>query len=174
MRGFLTYAGLFVVAVVAAQLFVFDSMRVSIYFSPLAYIAFVALLPVSMRPAAVVMLGFVTGVFVDFFEGTGGAHTAATLVTAYTRRWMMLITMGRDTVEVETAMPSIKLLGRAKFLRYATLLSVVHCLVFFSLEALTWTNYHLVLVKTAVSGVFTLLAVWAIALLFTVKTQRRS
>ncbi len=36
------------------------------------------------------------------FEGTGGAHTAAMLLTAYSRRWMMIATLGRDTVEEET------------------------------------------------------------------------
>ena len=165
--------GLFVVAVVVAQLFLFDSVRVSIYFNPLAYIAFVALLPLNMRPVAVLLLGFATGVFVDFFEGTGGAHTAATLLTAYSRRWMMVITMGRDTVEEETAMPSTRLPGRAKFLRYIALLSGVHCLIFFSLEALTWDNYHLVLVKTAVSGLFTMLAVWIVSILFTGNRHKR-
>ena len=173
MRTFLTYVVLFVVSVIVAQLFVFDSMRVSIYFSPLAYIAFVALLPMNMKPLAVLLLGFMTGALVDLFEGTGGAHTAATLVTAYGRRWMMILTMGRDTVEEELAMPSIKLLGPWKFLRYATLLATVHCLVYFSLEALTLTNYHLVLIKTAVSAVFTLGAVWACSLLFTVKPSQR-
>jgi hypothetical protein len=174
MRNFLTYTILFVVAVVVAQLFVFDSMRVSVYFSPLAYIAFVALLPLSMRPIAVLLLGFATGIFIDFFEGTAGAHTVVSLFTAYTRRWMATVTLGRDTVEEETAMPSTKLLGGGKFLRYVALFTAVHCLAYFSLEALTWSNYHLVLLKTAVSGVFTVAAVWFLSLLFTINTQKRA
>jgi hypothetical protein len=174
MRNFLTYGVLFLVAVVVVQLFIFDSMRVSIYFNPLAYIAFVALLPLNMRPIAVLLLGFLTGVFIDFFEGTAGVHTAATLFTAYTRRWIAVVTLGSDTVEEEAAMPSTKLLGRAKFLRYAALVAVVHCLIFFSLEALTWHNYHLVLAKSAVSWVFTIAAIWSLSLLFTVKTQKRA
>ena len=174
MRNVLTYTGLFVVAVVILQLFVFDSVRVSIYFGPLAYIAFVALLPLNMRPIAVLVLGLVTGLFMDFFEGTAGAHTAATLFTAYARRWMLIATLGRDAVEEESAMPSAKLLGGAKFLRYAALVATLHCLVYFSLEALTWANYGLVLIKTAVSAVFTIAAVWACSLLFTVKTPKRA
>ncbi len=170
----MTYLGLFLVSVVVAQLFVFDSMRVSIYFSPLAYIAFVALLPMNMKPVAVLLLGFATGLFVDLFEGTVGANTAAALVTAYGRRWMMILTMGRDTVEEELAMPSIRLLGPWKFLRYGALLATVHCLAFFSLEALTLTNYHLVLIKTVVSAPFTLGAVWACSLLFTVKPSKKN
>lgn len=173
MRNFLTYLGLFLVAVVAVQLFVLDSIRVSIYFSPLAYIAFVALLPVGMRPVAVLLLGFATGVFIDLFEGTGGAHTVATLLTAYTRRWIMIATMGHETVDEETAMPSIRSLDTGRFMRYAALIVVFHCLAYFTLEALTFANYHLVLMKIAVSGVFTLLAVLAISLLFTVKPNNK-
>ncbi len=173
MRGFLTYLLLFVVAVVVAQLFVLDSIRVSIYFSPLAYIAFVALLPVGMRPVAVLLLGFATGMFVDFFEGTGGAHTAATVLTAYSRRWMMIVTMGREMAEEETVMPSIRSLGSWRFLRYVAFLTCFHCVVYFSLEALTFAGYLPVLVKSAVSGAFTLLAVLAISLLFTVKPYKR-
>jgi amino acid transporter len=62
----------------------------------------------------------------------------------------------------------------AKFMRYMAIISLVHCLIYFSLEALTWSNYHLVLIKTAASGVFTLAAMWALSLLFTVKTQKRA
>ncbi len=173
MRGFLTYLLLFIVAVVVTQLFVLDSIRVSIYFSPLAYIAFVALLPVGMRPVAVLLLGFATGVFIDFFEGTGGAHTAATVLTAYSRRWMMIATLGRETVDEETAMPSTRSLGSGRFMRYAALVSGFHSVVFFSLEALSLANYLSVLLKSVVSGVFTLLSVLAISLLFTVKAHNK-
>jgi hypothetical protein len=157
---------LFAVAMVA-QFFVLDSMRVSVWFNPLACVAFVALLPVGTRPLAMMAWGLATGAFVDFMEGTAGIHAAATLFTAYTRRWTMRATLGRDAVEEAVGMPSVKLLGRKKFLRYAVLLAALHCLVYFSLEALTWRNYHLVALKTAVSGAFTFAAVWALSLLFT-------
>jgi hypothetical protein len=174
MRGVLTYTGLFLVAAVVLQLFVFDSVRVSIWFNPLAYIAFIVLLPVNMRTVAVLFLGFLTGAFMDFFEGTAGLHTAATLATAFVRRGIMTVILGRETVEEQVSMPSANTLGAGKFLRYAALAVALHCLVYFSLEALTWTNYDRVLVKTAVSGAFTLLAVWVVSMLFTVKTQNKA
>jgi hypothetical protein len=86
---------------------------------------------------------------------------------------MMVVTLGRDTVAEENSMPSTRLPGRGKFLRYAALVAWFHCVVFFSIEALTWTNYHLVLIKSAVGGVFTMLAIWACSSLFTVKTPKR-
>uniref|UniRef100_S0DF06 Putative rod shape-determining protein MreD n=1 Tax=termite gut metagenome TaxID=433724 RepID=S0DF06_9ZZZZ len=174
MRNFLIYVGVFVVAAVLIQLFVLDSVRLSIFFSPLAYIAFIVLLPMSARPVAVLLLGFATGVFMDFFEGTGGLHTAATLFTAYTRRRVMILMLGRESVEQEGVMPSVKSLGTGKFLRYAGAVVAIHCLLYFTLEALSWKNYHLVLLKTAVSGTFTLLAVWAVSLLFTIRMQKKA
>jgi len=173
MRNLLTYLGLFAVAVIA-QLFVFDSMRISVWFNPLAYVAFLALLPVGTRPLAMMAWGLALGVFIDFFEGTPGINAAAALFTAYTRRWAMRAAMGRDTVDDAVGMPSVKLLGAKKFLRYAALISTLHCLAYFSLEALTWSNYHLVLIKTAVSGAFTFAAVWALSLLFTAGANKRT
>jgi rod shape-determining protein MreD len=173
MRNVFTYPGLFLVGVVVMQLFVFDSMRISVWFSPLVYVAFVILLPVNMRPLAVVLLGFATGAVVDFFEGTPGLHTAATLLSAYIRRPVMMLTLGRDVVEEGMGMPSVKSLGAARFLRYAALSVTIHCLACFSLEALSWANFHHVLMKTVVSGGFTLLGVWAVSLLFTIKTPAK-
>lgn len=171
-RG-LTYVGVFVVAVVLLQLFVFDSMRLGVWFNPLAYIAFVILLPANAKPLAVLMLGFMTGLFVDLFEGTAGLCTAVTLFTAWTRRPVMILTLGREVVEEAGAMPSPKLLGGGKFFRYAAFTVGVHCLLYFSLEALTLANYGLVLIKTFVSGVVTLGAVWMTSLLFTIKSRRK-
>lgn len=171
------YTGIFIVAVVLLQLIVFDSMQVWIYFCPLAYIAFIVLLPVNAKPLAVLLLGFATGLFMDFFEGTGGLHTAATLFTAYTRRWVMMLTLGREQFEEGiggSGMLSPKSFGGGKFLRYAATMVFLHCLFYFSLETLSLQNYLSVAIKTAVSGLFTLASVWATALLFTVKTRRRA
>jgi hypothetical protein len=173
MRKFFKYLGVFIVAVVVMQLIIFDSMHPWIYFAPLAYAAFIVLLPLGTRPISMLVLGAMTGIFVDFFEGTGGLHTAATLVTAYMRTWVLSLTLGRETVEVETSMPSIKQLGRGKFLRYTALVTVLHCLVFFSLEALSWTNFQWVLVRTFVNATITLLAVWMLEMLFTVRRHGR-
>ncbi len=177
MGGFLKYAGVFIVSALVLQLIVFDSMQVWMYFCPLAYIAFIVLLPVNAKPLAVLLLGFAAGLFIDFVEGTGGLHTAVTLFTAYIRRWVLILAIGREQVDEGSGgsgMPSPKSFGGGKFLRYAAAMVFIHCLLYFSLEALSWQNYLSVAIKTAVSGTFTLISVWAVALLFTVKTRQRA
>ncbi len=165
--------GVFVTAAVLLQLFLLDSMRLGVYFAPLAYVAFIVLLPVNTKPLAMLFLGFALGAFMDFFEGTAGLHTATTLLTAYLRRPEMTMILGKDVVGQENVMPSVKSLGGGKFFRFVALAVGVHCLVFFTLESLSWENYHLVLLKTAVSGVVTLFAVWAVSMLFTLRARRR-
>lgn len=161
------------VAVVAMQLLVFDSMHLGVFFEPLVYVAFLVLLPLNTKPVVMLALGLMTGVFVDFFEGTAGLHTAVALMTAFVRRNVIVFMLGRDALE-EERMPSFASTGVWKFIRYSATVTTLHCLVFFSLEALSWSNMWLVMAKTAVSGTVTLVAVWAVALLFMRKIERKT
>ncbi len=170
-RNALIYAGLFLTAF-ALQLFVFDPMHVWMYMNPLVYAAFVILLPVNMMSVAVLLLGLLAGVVMDFFSGMGGLHTVVTLFTAYIRQYVMIFTLGKEYAD-DGGMPSVKLLGVDKFMRYASVMVVAHCLLYFTLEALTWRYFYIVILKTVVSGAVTLLFVWLISLLFTVRTRKK-
>ncbi len=167
------YAALFLTAVML-QLFVFNPMHVWMYMSPLVYAAFIILLPMNTRPVVVLLLlGLLLGVTMDFFSGTGGLHTVVTLFTAYIRQFVMRFTLGGEYTE-EGAMPSVKSLGAEKFMRYVSVMVAVHCLLYFTLEALTWKYFYIVILKTVVSGAVTLLFVWLISLLFTIRTRKKA
>jgi FlaA1/EpsC-like NDP-sugar epimerase len=84
----------------------------------------------------------------------------------------MMLTLGKEYTD-EGVMPSVKSLGRQKFLRYAILMVTMHCFVYFTLEAMTWRYFYVVLMKTAVSVAATLLGVWLVSLLFTVGTPKK-
>ncbi len=155
------------------QLFVFDPVHVWMYMSPLVYVAFIILLPMNTMPVAVLLLGLATGVTMDFFSGAGGLHTVVTLFTAYIRRYVMAFTLGKEYTE-EGWIPSVKTLGGDKFVRYASVMVAVHCLLYFTLESLTWKYYYIVILKTVVSGAVTLLFVWLISLLFTIRTRKKA
>ena len=171
MRNALTYIGLFLTAIVL-QLFVFDPMHVWMYMNPLVYAAFIILLPVNVLPVVVLLLGLATGVVMDFFTGMGGLHTVVMLFTAYIRQFVMIFTLGKEYTG-EGGMPSVKSFGAGKFFRYISVMVAVHCLLYFTLESLTWKYYYIVVLKTVVSGAVTLLFVWLISLLFTVKTRKK-
>ena len=56
----LPYFGLFAAAVLL-QVFLFDNLSISVYFNPLVYIVFIALLPLETLPVAVLGAGLALG-----------------------------------------------------------------------------------------------------------------
>lgn len=171
MNYTLRYLLLFLVAVVT-QLFLFDSVNLGPYINPLVYITFIVLLPMNTHPFAMLMMGFATGVFMDAFTGAAGLHTIATLFTSYTRPFILNIIVGKEYV-VEGGVPSVKSIGTVKFLRYASIVVFLQCIIFFTLEAMNWHYFYLVLLKIALSGGITLLFVWLTSLLFTARERKK-
>ena len=78
MYRLLEYGILFFVMVIL-QVFLFSRIGISIYVNPLVYIAFLILLPMEIAGALLLVLGMVLGMTVDFFMGTAGINTIATL-----------------------------------------------------------------------------------------------
>lgn len=166
------YILLFLTAIVL-QLFLFDTVNLGPYVNPLVYIAFVILLPMNTPSVAVLLAGFAMGVLMDVFSGTGGIHTIAALFTSYIRPFLLNVIVGKEYV-MEGGIPSAKSLGTVKFMRYASIIVFAQCIVFFTLEAMNWQYFYLVLLKIAVSGGITLLFVWLLSLLFTVGVRKKA
>ena len=167
----LEYTILFVVMALL-QVFLFSRIGVSVYIHPLAYVAFIILLPMEIAPLLLLTLGLLMGVTMDVFMGTAGINTIATLLIAFLRPTLAGMICGRDNVR-EGGIPSSARLGERKFITYLVALTLVHHAVFFSLEALSWTHaLHTLLrivVSTAVSAGF----IWIIARIFTAKIPVR-
>jgi hypothetical protein len=163
--------GLFVAAIVL-QLFLFDSLNLGPYINPLVYVAFIVLLPMNIGRFALLVIGLAMGVSMDMFTGSAGLHTIATLAVAYARPFVLNVIVGKEYV-VEGGVPSTKSIGPGKFARYASIIVYLHCILFFSLEAINWSYFYWVVLKIALSGGVTLLFVWLIALLFTVRARKK-
>jgi hypothetical protein len=171
MNYILKYVLLFV-AVTVLQLFLFDALNLGTYVNPLVYIAFVVLLPMNIRPFALLMAGAVLGVSMDFLTGSAGLHTIATLAVAYTRPFVLNFIVGKEYV-IEGGIPSVKSLGLGKFARYASIVIFLQCIVFFTFEAMNWQYFYFVALKIVLSGGVTLLFTWLITLIFTAKERSR-
>ena len=78
MHRTLQYAILFIVMVIL-QIFLFSRIGISVYVHPLVCIAFIVLLPMEIAPLALLGLGLLLGVTLDFFMATAGIHTVAAL-----------------------------------------------------------------------------------------------
>lgn len=166
-----SYILLFAVAVLF-QVFFFDNLTVSVYLSPLVYVAFIFLLPMETPPVAMLFLGLLTGMTIDWADGGAGIHTAVMLFSAFTRNAVLGITVGKENVR-EGGVPSLRRLGRGPFLRYLILFVALHHALFFLLESLSVAQLPHTLLRWLLSGSVTAGFVWLAALLFTSRYSLR-
>ena len=141
------------------QVFLFNNLNLSVYINPLVYVAFILLLPMELAPIWVLLLGFLTGAATDMMVGTAGLNTIASLFTAFARRQTMMLMIGKETVG-EGGIPCSARIGFGKFVRYASVAVLLHCLIFFTFESLTFRFFHLTLLKTVLSTLVTLVLIY--------------
>lgn len=158
MHRFLEYA-VFFVALLLLQVFLFNNLNLSVFVNPLVYIAFIVLLPMETRPVWVLLLGLLLGIATDYVVGTAGLNTIATLFTAFIRRPVLMLMVGKETLG-EGGIPCSARLGVGKFLRYSTMLILAHCIVFFTFESMSFSYFYLTLLKIVLSAAVTILLVY--------------
>lgn len=162
-RG-LAYTIVFVVAVLL-QVLLLDSLFIVPYGVPMLYIAFLILQPFDRNAISMLGLGALLGLVMDLLTGMHGLYTIATLWLAFVRRGVVIISLGKDALR-ESYFPSPRVLGGVKFWLYVLVALLVHNVVFFIFEALTFDHFHITLSRVLVSTMISAPLVWATAKLF--------
>ena len=163
----LEYTILFVVMALL-QVFLFSRIGVSVYIHPLAYVAFIILLPMEIAPLLLLTLGLLMGVTMDVFMGTAGIKTIATL---FCRPTLLNLLAGKDEVK-DGGIPNVNRLGIKKFIKYASFMVLLHSTVFFIFETLSLHFFYLTLLRILLSSAVTLLLVYFCQRLFSVNRQK--
>lgn len=148
------------------QLLLLDNLSISIFVHPMLYVAFVLLLPVELASGWVLVAGLVMGLAMDFGSGSAALNTASLLAVAFTRPVLLRLELGREELREGGGTPTAAMMGRGKFLRYALLGSLLHCAIYFTLEATTWSYFYLTAVRIVVGMLLTAGAVWVCQLFF--------
>jgi inner membrane protein involved in colicin E2 resistance len=162
----LEYTILFVVMALL-QVFLFSRIGVSVYIHPLAYVAFIILLPMEIAPLLLLTLGLLMGVTM----GTAGINTIATLFVAFCRPTLLNLLAGKDEVK-DGGIPNVNRLGIKKFIKYASFMVLLHSTVFFIFETLSLHFFYLTLLRILLSSAVTLLLVYFCQRLFSVNRQK--
>ena len=164
------YSVLFFVMVVL-QVFLFSRIGFSIYLHPLPYVAFIILLPMEIAPLALLGLGLLTGITMDFFMATAGINTIATLLVSFCRPALLGLLIGKDETR-DGGVPNVNRIGFKKFIRYAGIMTFLSCFVFFTLETLSWHFFHITALRIGLSWIVTLLLVYFCQKLFSVNRKK--
>jgi len=66
---------------------------------PYLYYLFILWLPFSISRVGLLLIGFVTGLILDYFTMTTGLHAAACVLIAYARPFIISILIPKDTAD---------------------------------------------------------------------------
>ncbi len=119
-------------ALCLVQALVFNRIHLFGCATPLLYIYMVLTFPHDYPRWGVMLWGFLLGLTVDTFSNTPGVASASLTLVAAIQPGFFNLFLQRDAPE--DTVPSAGTMGMAKFAFYATVLVLLYCLCFFTLE----------------------------------------
>jgi rod shape-determining protein MreD len=147
--------GLIFILLVLLQVLLFNNIQFSGYVNPYVYILFILLLPIDVPSWLLLILSFVTGLIIDFFSGSPGMHTSATVLAGFVRPYILRIVSPRDGYESGSD-PSMLNYGFRWFFFYALLVVLVHHTALFYLEVFRFAEFFRTMLRVLLSSIFSL------------------
>lgn len=151
------------------QIFVMDQVQFMGYICPLVYMLFIVFYPIKNNRLLFLIIGFLLGITVDFFQDTGGAHAAAAVTLVYTRPLLLKLVYG---ISYRTKNLKIYKLALNRFLLLLALSITVHHLVLYLLIYFNILQFLQVLKMTFAIGLSTFFIGFIIFMLVVSRNQR--
>jgi hypothetical protein len=136
-----------------AQVLIFNAMNFMDSINPLVYVIFFYWYPIKGNRTLFMLISFLLGLIIDIFSDTMALNAIASLTVAYARPVIMRFCFG---VNYEFQNFSFKNTTKVQRITFMALLILIHQLVFFSLEILSFTHILLILKKVFATGLVTL------------------
>lgn len=143
---------------ISLQILILNNIQLGTFINPFLYILFLLWLPVNMPKLLSLPIALLTGLTIDMFQNTPGMHAAACLLMIYVRPYWLKMIAPRDGYDIETE-PSIKKLGFAWYMAYASLLVFAHHFFLFYIEVFRFSEFFDTLTRIALSSILTLLLI---------------
>jgi rod shape-determining protein MreD len=131
---------------VLLQALVMNDIHLFKIVTPFIYIYVILKLPADTRRSTVIFLSFLLGLAVDIFSNTFGMHAAACSLAGFIRR--PLLERFADMKDLpDGSIPSWRLFGYGKFIRYALMLTALHHITLFVIESFTFFQPLMMIVR---------------------------
>ncbi len=140
------------------QILVLKNIQVSTYIDIFIYPMFILLLPIRTPHWLCLVMAFLMGFIIDGFYDTLGLHAATATLTAYVREYVLRLLEPRGGFSSDRT-PNRLLLGSGWFLRYAAILMLIHLTFCLFFETLSFAHFHILILRIAMSYVFSLILV---------------
>jgi len=160
---------------ILVQVYVLDNIPpLHRFIIPIIYFLFILWLPFSISRFWLLVIGFLTGLSLDYFTMTPGLHAAACVLIAYARPFVINILTPKDTSEFNYREPSPKSMGWTPYLVYAFILTFLHHFYLTFLEWLQFGSFLDFLIKVVSTTGISMLLIILTELLFTRKPRFRT
>ena len=154
---------LFFAVVAMLQIFLLNNLTVSVRFAPMVYVVCLVMLPLEML-----------GVLMDVTMGVNGLNVVATLPVAFFRRPILHFVAGFSDLAKADGVPSPERLGSYRFHRYVVSMVVLHSMLFFGFEWLSFDNFGFFLTRLLCSTASSLALDYLLIFLFMPKLSPKS
>jgi hypothetical protein len=127
---------------------------------PYLYYLFILWLPFSISRMGLLVIGFITGIVLDFFMMTPGLHAAACVLIAYLRPFVINVLAPKDVSGFSYREPSPRAMGWTPYLVYILVLTLFHHGYMVLLEWLSFGSFlHFIIKLAATTGISMLLII---------------
>ena len=148
------------IGLVLLQVLVLNYFHIAGYSTPFLYIYFILKLDTGVSRNELMLWGFFLGLSVDIFSNTPGMNAAATVLLAFARPFIFRLFSPRDTFDdVE---PSFKSIGISSFIKYVVAGVLLHHTALLTLEAFSFFDLPVLLLKIITSSLLTTLCILGI------------
>lgn len=155
------------------QILVFNHVLLFNRLIPYIYPLIILIMPIGTQRVILLFAGFITGLIVDIFSTTYGVHTAAATLMAFLRPY--ILTQFTDVEEENRLnLPGIRSLGFEQYLFFITIMTFLHHLALFLIDAGGFRDFLYTVFKTFISVIISviLMLIYELALLVN-KSDRR-
>jgi len=152
INSIIRYIIIFIILILL-QVLLFNNIQFSGYVNPYVYIMLLLLLPVEISPWLLLIVSFFTGLTIDFFVGTPGLHTSATVLSGFVRPYILRLISPRDGYD-QGAVPSMETYGFRWFLLYTVIIVLIHHFALFYLEVFRFSDFLRTFLRVLLSTLF--------------------
>jgi hypothetical protein len=136
------------------------------FITPTIYYLFILWLPFSTSRLTLLVLGFITGITLDYFMVTPGLHAAACVLIAYVRPFVIGVLAPKESTEFNYREPSPKAMQWTPYVVYVFILTLLYHGYLLFLEWLSVGNFLDFIIHVIASTGISMLLILTIELLF--------
>ena len=140
---------------------------------PYFYFILILWLPYKISRSALLIYAFFLGIIVDIFYKTPGLHSAASLLLAYLRPFVVNLLLPKESTEWGENAPTRFTMGFMQYFTYVVFLTIVHNAYLIFLEWMQFGNFLYFTGKLLVTTFISLLLILISEMLVNRKTSYR-